>query len=1053
MKKILLFILVTLFNLISLSQTASQYTFTTGTLASLFDMSSGTTQLVGASQDDTRSSATAIGFTFNLCGTNFTDYSVNSNGLLRFGTTQLATSNYGSGWPFASSSFIAPFGGDLVTRSTGKVHYKLFGTSPTRYLVIEWKDMEINWSSTTTDGTFQLVIYETSNKIEVIFGPMKSGGAGTGGGGNTVRCGISNASTANNYLSVNLNTNAYSSSTVQSYTLPGGGTTLTNLNSTADGSRRIYTFTPPCNAVTAAGTVSGNQTVCSGGDPVAFTSSADASGGSNGFITYQWESSTTSSSSGYTDISGATSTTYNPPSGITSTTYYRRKAKRCSSWEQTTSVITVTVVPDATAPTATRSPVDASVCVGQTLTLTSPTYGAQAGQSCGFEYRFSTDNSSTWSSWSGTAPSFAAVTGTNVIQIRTVGGCSSGCDASPSTSYSWTVVADPTITNASSTYNFTVGQQAQLVSSSTGGTGTLSYIWRYSSDGTNFFDVVNGTPTGSTYSYDANLATNNTLSINGLSVGTYQYRFRQSNSTLGCANSGSIITLTISPVNDLCSNATTLNCATSNLGGTTVGAVVETPPASVLTSSYGVWYKFTGDGGQTTISSNAVFDHEMTILTGSSCGSFTQVATIDNELANITETYTFTTTNNQQYYVWIAHYSSGNTTTGSFTISRSCVPPCTTATNPGTLTVSANSGTVNDVFTYTTTGNEGSITKLEYSYDDFSTIAGTFTNPVNPFNFILNVYQTQVWVRTTSVNGGCPEGVSNKVLVTLQLAPPYVYGTDDGDYISNVTLNTINNNSTTDPILGDSYQDFTSISTSLVKGSTYTISVSSPITFNSTASGYAAWIDFNNNGMFEVSENIMQKAASPTQSQSFTVPNDAVTGIVKMRVLSMWNGTPTTDPYYSTGYNYGEIEEYRIDIQVPLPVELLYFEGTRYPTFNNLKWATASENNSSHFNIERSVDGEDWMVVGKRQASGNSQTKLNYYYIDYYNQDNTVYYRLNQYDIDGKSKIYGPIVIQGLYSSKKIVKYINLAGQEVNETYKGVVLEVYEDGTMRKTIR
>jgi len=137
----------------------------------------------------------------------------------------------------------------------------------------------------------------------------------------------------------------------------------------------------------------------------------------------------------------------------------------------------------------------------------------------------------------------------------------------------------------------------------------------------------------------------------------------------------------------------------------------------------------------------------------------------------------------------------------------------------------------------------------------------------------------------------------------------------------------------------------------------------------------------------------------------------------------------------------------------PLPVELLYFEGVRYPTFNNLKWATASEQNSSYFNIERSEDGEDWRVVGTKPSAGNSQSLINYSYLDYYNQDKTVYYRLVQYDIDGKYVIYGPIALEGFFSNKKIVKYINLAGQEVNETYKGVVLEVYEDGTMRKIIR
>ncbi|AYB34710.1 T9SS type A sorting domain-containing protein [Chryseolinea soli] len=64
------------------------------------------------------------------------------------------------------------------------------------------------------------------------------------------------------------------------------------------------------------------------GDPGAITGNLPKGG--TGSYTYQWESSTTSSSSGYSNISGATSMSYDPPSfsapTTTTTTYYRRKA-------------------------------------------------------------------------------------------------------------------------------------------------------------------------------------------------------------------------------------------------------------------------------------------------------------------------------------------------------------------------------------------------------------------------------------------------------------------------------------------------------------------------------------------------------------------------------------------------------------------------------------------------------------------------------------------------------------------------------------------------------
>ena len=137
----------------------------------------------------------------------------------------------------------------------------------------------------------------------------------------------------------------------------------------------------------------------------------------------------------------------------------------------------------------------------------------------------------------------------------------------------------------------------------------------------------------------------------------------------------------------------------------------------------------------------------------------------------------------------------------------------------------------------------------------------------------------------------------------------------------------------------------------------------------------------------------------------------------------------------------------------PLPVELLYFDGIPYPTFNKLIWSTASEHNSDYFQIERSVDGETWKTVGIKSASGNSTIKINYSHLDSFDEFLIYYYILKQVDYDGQYKIYGPISLDNTKSFKKVVKYVNLLGQEVNFYTKGVLIEVYEDGTMKKIIR
>jgi len=136
-----------------------------------------------------------------------------------------------------------------------------------------------------------------------------------------------------------------------------------------------------------------------------------------------------------------------------------------------------------------------------------------------------------------------------------------------------------------------------------------------------------------------------------------------------------------------------------------------------------------------------------------------------------------------------------------------------------------------------------------------------------------------------------------------------------------------------------------------------------------------------------------------------------------------------------------------------LPVELLYFEGTKYPKFNNLKWSTASENNSDYFSIEVSTDGLAWKKIGEKKAAGNSNTKIDYSYTHEFNGNNIHYYKLIQYDYDGMFKEYGPIGMNNTLKLSKLLKVTNPIGQEIDDNYKGIVLEVYEDGTIIRTIR
>lgn len=89
----------------------------------------------------------------------------------------------------------------------------------------------------------------------------------------------------------------------------------------------------------------------------------------------------------------------------------------------------------------------------------------------------------------------------------------------------------------------------------------------------------------------------------------------------------------------------------------------------------------------------------------------------------------------------------------------------------------------------------------------------------------------------------------------------------------------------------------------------------------------------------------------------------------------------------------------------PLPVELMTFRAEK---INNqdalLTWATASEQNSASFEIERSTDARTYHFVGNIAAAGHSHSYLSYQFTDKDLKiaDNSIfYYRLKLVDTEG----------------------------------------------------
>ncbi|WKN29559.1 PKD domain-containing protein [Porifericola rhodea] len=91
------------------------------------------------------------------------------------------------------------------------------------------------------------------------------------------------------------------------------------------------------------GVVAGDQTICQGGNPIAFTETTAPQGGS-GSYQYQWKSSNNASGP-FADISGAINATYDVPAGLNSTTYYVREVRGGECVPRLSNVIEVIVEP------------------------------------------------------------------------------------------------------------------------------------------------------------------------------------------------------------------------------------------------------------------------------------------------------------------------------------------------------------------------------------------------------------------------------------------------------------------------------------------------------------------------------------------------------------------------------------------------------------------------------------------------------------------------------------------------------------------------------------
>jgi hypothetical protein len=135
---------------------------------------------------------------------------------------------------------------------------------------------------------------------------------------------------------------------------------------------------------------------------------------------------------------------------------------------------------------------------------------------------------------------------------------------------------------------------------------------------------------------------------------------------------------------------------------------------------------------------------------------------------------------------------------------------------------------------------------------------------------------------------------------------------------------------------------------------------------------------------------------------------------------------------------------------IALPVELLDFNAEKIENNIRISWGTASEKNVSHFIVEKSKDAFNWEYLGFKSATGNSSSYQMYQLYDTDLNVAIVYYRLKEIDFDGREYQSQIVAVDANSAKKKPIKFLNLLGQEVSENEKGMVLILFEDGSIEK---
>jgi hypothetical protein len=181
---------------------------------------------------------------------------------------------------------------------------------------------------------------------------------------------------------------------------------------------------------------------------------------------------------------------------------------------------------------------------------------------------------------------------------------------------------------------------------------------------------------------------------------------------------------------------------------------------------------------------------------------------------------------------------------------------------------------------------------------------------VSPASFTVTMPPDNTQTKTLTIN--------NTGQLALSYSASTQISTDNGskayctasggcdEYISRVQIGTIDNSSAC-----DGYHDYTSLSTSVMVGTGYAVTVTNGNPYSSDQCGI--WVDWNHNEVFTDAGETMTVSGTPGNgpyTATITPPTGAVSGNTRMRIRIMYTGTLS-----SCGTStYGEVEDYTLNV-------------------------------------------------------------------------------------------------------------------------------------------